>query len=145
MTCACSVIALSSRDCDAVQFELDGVLTRTASAHAAACKRLFDGLLEQRSAGEAAGYKGAMFPWQSGSDGHDGAAAPISLCVDGKLCQFLPGTTCVFQLNNSATDGGIVEKDSPGAGRRRHEFAGRRAETPRWYRKSPCVVPRRSR
>jgi trehalose/maltose hydrolase-like predicted phosphorylase len=42
--------------------------------------------------------------------GHDDAAAPISLCVDGKLCEFLSGTTRVFQLNGNATDSAIVEK-----------------------------------
>jgi beta-phosphoglucomutase-like phosphatase (HAD superfamily) len=43
------VIALSPRDYDAVLFDLDGVLTRTASVHAAAWKKLFDGFLEQRA------------------------------------------------------------------------------------------------
>lgn len=32
--------------------------------------------------------------------GHDGAAAPISLCVDGQSCEFVSGTTRVFQLND---------------------------------------------
>ena len=43
------LMALSPRDCDAVLFDLDGVLTRTAGVHAAAWKRLFDGFLERRS------------------------------------------------------------------------------------------------
>ena len=42
--------ALSPRDHDAVLFDLDGVLTRTAGVHAAAWKRLFDEFLERRSA-----------------------------------------------------------------------------------------------
>ena len=50
MTCICPVITLSPRDYDAVLFDLDGVLTRTASVHAAAWKKLFDGFLERRSA-----------------------------------------------------------------------------------------------
>jgi beta-phosphoglucomutase family hydrolase len=50
MTCICPVITLYPRDYDAVLFDLDGVLTRTASVHAAAWKRLFDEYLEQRSA-----------------------------------------------------------------------------------------------
>jgi beta-phosphoglucomutase family hydrolase len=50
MTCICPIITLSARDHDAVLFDLDGVLTRTASVHAAAWKRLFDEFLEQRSA-----------------------------------------------------------------------------------------------
>jgi beta-phosphoglucomutase family hydrolase len=44
------VITLSPRDYDAVLFDLDGVLTRTARVHAAARKKLFDRFLEQRSA-----------------------------------------------------------------------------------------------
>lgn len=44
------VITLSSRDYDAVPFDLDGVLTRTASVRAAAWKKLFDGFLERRAA-----------------------------------------------------------------------------------------------
>ena len=45
--------------------------------------------------------------------GRDGAVAPISLCVDGKLCEFVSGTTRVFQLNDETTDGAIVEKSRP--------------------------------
>ena len=49
------VVTVSPRDCDAVLFDLDGVLTKTASVHAAAWKQLFDGFLKQRAAdtGEA--------------------------------------------------------------------------------------------
>ena len=43
------VITLSPRDYDAVLFDLDGVLTRTASVHASAWKKLFDGFLEQHA------------------------------------------------------------------------------------------------
>ena len=43
------VITLSPRDYDAVLFDLDGVLTRTATVHASAWKKLFDGFLEQRA------------------------------------------------------------------------------------------------
>ena len=55
MTSIAPVVTLSPREYDAVVFDLDGVLTRTASVHAAAWKRLCDGLLEQRAAdtGEA--------------------------------------------------------------------------------------------
>ncbi|MGK2942582.1 MAG: beta-phosphoglucomutase family hydrolase [Immundisolibacter sp.] len=45
-----TVVTLSPRDYDAVLFDLDGVLTRTASVHAAAWKKLFDAFLEQRAA-----------------------------------------------------------------------------------------------
>ena len=40
---------LSPRDYDAVLFDLDGVLTRTAKVHAVAWKRLFDEFLTKRS------------------------------------------------------------------------------------------------
>lgn len=55
MTSISPVVTLSPRDYDAVLFDLDGVLTKTAIVHAAAWKRLFDGFLEQRAAdtGEA--------------------------------------------------------------------------------------------
>jgi beta-phosphoglucomutase family hydrolase len=55
MTSTTPVVTLSARDYDAVLFDLDGVLTKTASVHAAAWKRLFDGVLQQRAArtGEA--------------------------------------------------------------------------------------------
>ena len=46
--------------------------------------------------------------------GHDDAAAPISLCVDGKHCEFLGGTTRIFQLNRKATDSAIVGKKHDG-------------------------------
>lgn len=42
--------------------------------------------------------------------GRDGAAAPISLCVDGRVCEFVGGTTRVFRLNDTATDDEIAEK-----------------------------------
>ncbi len=43
------VITLSPRDYDAVLFDLDGVLTKTARVHASAWKKLFDSFLEQRA------------------------------------------------------------------------------------------------
>jgi Wax ester synthase/diacylglycerol acyltransferase catalytic domain len=45
-----AVLTLSPRDYDAVLFDLDGVLTRTASVHAAAWKKLFDAFLGRRAA-----------------------------------------------------------------------------------------------
>lgn len=50
MTRACPLVTLLPRDYDAVLFDLDGVLTRSASVHAAAWKKLFDGFLKQRAA-----------------------------------------------------------------------------------------------
>jgi alpha,alpha-trehalase len=40
---------IQSADFDALIFDLDGVVTRTAVAHAASWKRLFDGYLKERS------------------------------------------------------------------------------------------------
>ena len=34
--------------------------------------------------------------------GRDTVASPIALCVDGKECQFVGGTTRVFQLKDMA-------------------------------------------
>jgi len=48
--------------------------------------------------------------------GRDGASAPISLCVDDRVYEFVSGTTRVFRLNTEATDGVIVEKN-PADGR----------------------------
>ena len=68
-----AVITLSPRDYDAVLFDLDGVLTRTASVHASAWKKLFDRFLEQRAtqAGES------FVPFDIATD--------YSRYVDGKL------------------------------------------------------------
>jgi beta-phosphoglucomutase family hydrolase len=43
--------------------------------------------------------------------GRDGAAPPISLCVDGKICEFVSGTTRMFRLNAEARNGAIAQKD----------------------------------
>ena len=50
MSSVCPVFNLSPHDYDAVLFDLDGVLTRTAKVHAAAWKRMFDEFLEQYAA-----------------------------------------------------------------------------------------------
>jgi beta-phosphoglucomutase family hydrolase len=50
MTSTDPIVTLSARDFDAVLFDLDGVLTRTAAVHAAAWKRLFDEFLARRAA-----------------------------------------------------------------------------------------------
>jgi hypothetical protein len=38
--------------------------------------------------------------------GRDGAALPITVCVDGEVCEFVRGTTRVFRLNDDAIDRG---------------------------------------
>jgi beta-phosphoglucomutase family hydrolase len=52
MTLLDSVITLSARDYDAVLFDLDGVLTKTAIVHAHAWKKLFDEFLLQHTSVE---------------------------------------------------------------------------------------------
>lgn len=47
-----SGVKISKHEIDAVIFDLDGVVTRTAAVHAAAWKRLFDEFLEQQAARE---------------------------------------------------------------------------------------------
>jgi trehalose-phosphatase len=49
--------ALRARDFEATVFDLDGVVTRTASVHAAAWKQLFDAYLEQVSAGSGEPFR----------------------------------------------------------------------------------------
>ena len=39
--------------------------------------------------------------------GRDAAAPPIALCVDGKISEFVGGTTRVFRLNGEVTEGGL--------------------------------------
>jgi trehalose 6-phosphate phosphatase len=47
-----SVEIVNARDFDAVIFDLDGVITRTARVHAEAWKRLFDDFLRERAGGK---------------------------------------------------------------------------------------------
>jgi beta-phosphoglucomutase-like phosphatase (HAD superfamily) len=56
MTSISPVVTLSPRDYDAVLFDLDGVLTKTATVHAAAWKRLFDRFLAQWAADTGATF-----------------------------------------------------------------------------------------
>jgi trehalose/maltose hydrolase-like predicted phosphorylase len=49
--------------------------------------------------------------------GRDGAAAPISLCVDDKVCEFVSGSTRVFRVNDAVEvalgEGGKMTGDPP--------------------------------
>lgn len=51
--------------------------------------------------------------------GRDGPAPPISLCVDGKVCVFVSGTTHVFRLNDEGPEGQVAAVD-PAGRRTRH-------------------------
>lgn len=66
---------LSADDFDAVLFDLDGVLTDTASAHAAAWKRMFDAFLRDRSERTGEPFRPFELP------------ADYAAHVDGKLRQ----------------------------------------------------------
>ncbi len=108
MTITAPVVTLSPRDYDAFLFDLDGVLTKTASVHAAAWKKLFDGFLQERAArtGEAflpfdidADYR----RYVDGKPRYDGVAAflesrgielPLGTAEDG------PGEQTVHGLGN---------------------------------------------
>lgn len=50
-------VTICKKDVDAVIFDLDGVVTKTAAVHAAAWKRLFDGYLEERAAREGTSFR----------------------------------------------------------------------------------------
>ena len=108
MTITAPVVTLSPRDYDAFLFDLDGVLTKTASVHAVAWKKLFDGFLQERAArtGEAflpfdidADYR----RYVDGKPRYDGVAAflesrgielPLGTAEDG------PGEQTVHGLGN---------------------------------------------
>jgi beta-phosphoglucomutase family hydrolase len=92
-------VTLSPRDYDAVLFDLDGVLTRTESVHAAAWKQLFDGFLERRAA--ETGKPFAPFDIE----------ADYRLHVDGKLR--LDGVQAFLASRGIALPIGAPE-DSPG-------------------------------
>jgi beta-phosphoglucomutase family hydrolase len=108
MTSITPVVTLSARDYDAVLFDLDGVLTKTASLHAAAWKRLFDGFLQQRAAttGEAfvpfdidADYR----RYVDGKPRYDGVAAFVQsrgIILPWGTREDGPGTQTVYGLGN---------------------------------------------
>jgi beta-phosphoglucomutase family hydrolase len=58
------LVALSPQDWDAVLFDMDGVLTRTADVHARAWKKLFDEFLERHARQSGA----AFVPFDIGAD-----------------------------------------------------------------------------
>ena len=61
--------------------------------------------------------------------GHDDTAAPISLCIDGKLCEFLGGTTRVFQLRDGAANNAIAKTKTADGRGRHHGCPGYPGET----------------
>jgi beta-phosphoglucomutase family hydrolase len=108
MTSIAPVVTLSPWDYDAVVFDLDGVLTKTASVHAAAWKRLCDGFLAQRAAdtGEAfvpfdidADYRRSV----DGKPRYDGVAAFLASRGIALPCgtpEDAPGLHTVHALGN---------------------------------------------
>ena len=61
-------VTISPRNYDAVLFDLDGVPIRRSPGR---CSCTAAGAWASRTAARRAGFKGAMFPWQSGSDGQE--------------------------------------------------------------------------
>lgn len=100
------IVTLSPRDYDAVLFDLDGVVTRTASVHAAAWKRLFDELLETHVARGGAAFE----PFDpetdyrrlvDGKPRHDGVVAFLSsrgIDLPEGRSDDPPGTQSVYAL-----------------------------------------------
>ena len=72
MNCKQPVFDVTKEKYDAVLFDLDGVVTKTAKVHAASWKQLFDEYLERRAAGEG----GSWEPFDISSD--------YTAYVDGK-------------------------------------------------------------
>lgn len=72
MICKTPVFDVTKEKYDAVLFDLDGVVTKTAKVHAASWKRLFDEFLESRAAGKGESWE----PFDIGSD--------YNTYVDGK-------------------------------------------------------------
>jgi HAD superfamily hydrolase (TIGR01509 family) len=100
MTLLDPAVTLSARDYDAVLFDLDGVLTRTASVHALAWKMLFDEFLQRRTAVEAASLR----PFNIDDD--------YLSYVDGKprydgVASFLHARNITLQQGNADDDPGI--------------------------------------
>ncbi|MEX0805023.1 MAG: beta-phosphoglucomutase family hydrolase [Candidatus Binatia bacterium] len=108
MTSIAPIVTLSPRDYDAVLFDLDGVLTKTASVHAAAWKKLFDAFLEQRATGTGEAFVAFDIDadyrrYVDGKPRYDGVAAflesrgialPFGAAEDG------PGAQTVHGLGN---------------------------------------------
>ncbi len=74
------LLAISPWDYDAVLFDLDGVLTRTARVHAAAWKKLFDDFLATRAAGTGEAFvpfdiDADYLRYVDGKPRHDGVTA----------------------------------------------------------------------
>jgi beta-phosphoglucomutase family hydrolase len=108
MTSVAPVVTLSPRDYDAVLFDLDGVLTRTASVHAAAWKRLFDGFLARWAADTGNAFiafdiEADYRRYVDGKPRYDGAAAFLEsrgIAVPSGTPEDGPGTHTVHALGN---------------------------------------------
>lgn len=77
---ACNDAGIRAQDFDAAIFDLDGVVTRTARAHAAAWKRLFDEYLHQHAAVTGEPFQqfdidGDYRPYVDGKPRYDGVAS----------------------------------------------------------------------
>jgi beta-phosphoglucomutase-like phosphatase (HAD superfamily) len=101
-----SIVKLSPRDFDAVLFDLDGVLTKTANVHAAAWKRLFDQFLEKRAAelGDVFVAFDENTDYRRYVDGNDRRSDGRS--ASHSSGEELPDVEHAGSRNSDATDGG---------------------------------------
>jgi beta-phosphoglucomutase-like phosphatase (HAD superfamily) len=108
MTNIAPVVTLSPQDYDAVLFDLDGVLTNTASVHADAWKKLFDEFLEQRAAGTGKAFVAFDIDadyrrYVDGKSRHDGVVAFLEsrgIALPFGAPEDPPGTQTVHALGN---------------------------------------------
>ncbi len=102
-----STVEISPKKLDAVIFDMDGVVTRTATLHAAAWKQIFDAFLKSR-----AGQHGALLPFDieadyrtyvDGKPRYDGAASFLAsrgISLPYGRPDDPPGTDTVCGLGN---------------------------------------------
>ena len=101
-------VTLSPHDYDAVLFDLDGVLTKTAEVHATAWKRLFDEFLEQRAADSGEAFLAFDIDtdyrrYVDGKPRYDGVASFLQsrgIALPFGTTEDAPGTQTVHALGN---------------------------------------------
>ena len=103
-----AIVTLSPRDFDAVLFDLDGVLTRTATVHAAAWKKVFDGFLERYAARTGTPFvpfdvESDYLRYVDGKPRYDGVASFLAargISLPPGTPQDPPGETTIAALGN---------------------------------------------
>ncbi len=141
---------INLNELEAFLFDLDGVVTRTASVHATAWKRLFDDYLERRARAEGAAFVpfDPVIDYQDYVDGRPreagvrsflaarGVSLPPGSPDDGPESQVSP-SSLTFASTASIFDGSVLRASRrrtciwkrPG-GSRLHRFAPSSSKTP---------------